>query len=59
MCLGNIWGKGQNGNVYSIFGVCPTILSGVTNNPNNGGIGSCNAPKILVKEENNEDLGIS
>ena len=49
--LGNVYGKGQNGNVYSVFGICPTILSGETNNKCNGGIGSSNAPKILIKEE--------
>lgn len=43
--IGNIYpSQGQNGNVYNVNGVSPTILSGqgVTGN----GIGSCNAPKV-------------
>lgn len=42
----NIYKSGsQNGSVYSINGVSPTIMSGqgVVGN----GIGSCNAPKIM------------
>lgn len=39
---------GQNGNVYDIQGISPTILSGTTDTKGNGGIGSNNAPKIIV-----------
>jgi hypothetical protein len=42
----NIYKSGsQNGSVYSINGISPTIMSGqgVVGN----GIGSCNAPKIM------------
>lgn len=46
--VGNIYeSKGQNGNVYDINGICPTISSGVTNTKGNGGIGSNNAPKVI------------
>lgn len=38
--------RGQNGNVYSIDGVCPSLMSG--QGVKGRGIGSCNAPKILV-----------
>ena len=49
--LGNVYPSGgQNGNVYDQNGISPTIMSGETSNPNNGGIGSNNAPKILVNE---------
>lgn len=49
--LGNIYdSKGQNGNVFLSDGLCPTIISGITDNEKNGGIGSSNAPKILVRE---------
>ena len=37
--------KGQNGNIYSCEGVCPTILSGQGIKGN--GIGSNNAPKVI------------
>lgn len=48
--VGNIYPSGgQNGNVYSSSGISPTILSGTTNTKGNGGIGSCNAPKVLVE----------
>lgn len=47
--VGNIYPSGgQNGNVYSPNGICPTLLSGETNTKGNGGIGSSNAPKIEV-----------
>ena len=47
--VGNIYPSGgQNGNVYDINGISPTILSGVTNTRGNGGIGRSNAPKVLV-----------
>ena len=49
--VGNIYPSGgQNGNVYNPNGISPTIMSGETSNPKNGGIGSNNAPKILVSE---------
>ena len=49
--LGNIYeSKGQNGNVFLPDGLCPTIISGTTDNEKNGGIGSNNAPKILVRK---------
>ena len=48
--LGNIYpSKGQNGDIYSILGVSPTILSG--QGVKGRGIGSCNAPKILIEYE--------
>ncbi len=47
--IGNIYdSKGQNGNIYSNTGISPTISSGTTENKNNGGIGSSNAPKVIV-----------
>lgn len=50
--MGNIYpSKGQNGNVFLPVGISPAIISGTTDNENNGGIGSNNAPKILVKYE--------
>lgn len=50
--LGNIYpSNGQNGNVYSPNGVSPTLVSGVTATQGNGGIGSSNAPKILVGDD--------
>lgn len=55
LLVGNIYeSKGQNGNVYLPASVSPTILSGETNNKNNGGIGSNNAPKILMEVLENE-----
>jgi DNA (cytosine-5)-methyltransferase 1 len=49
--IGNIYPSGgQNGNVYNANGICPTLLSGTTNTKGNGGIGSCNAPKISMEE---------
>ena len=46
--VGNIYpSRGQNGNVYSVEGISPTISSGVTGTKGNGGIGSNNAPKIV------------
>ena len=44
--IGNVYKSGgQNGTIYSVEGISPTIMSGqgVTGN----GIGSCNAPKLL------------
>ena len=47
--IGNIYeSKGQNGNVFLTDGLSPAIISGTTDNEKNGGIGSSNAPKILV-----------
>ena len=49
--VGNVFpSNGQNGNVYDEKGVSPTISSGTTNTKGNGGIGSSNAPKVLVRE---------
>lgn len=46
---GNIYpSNGQNGNVYNPKGLSPTLSSGTTGNSKNRGIGSNNAPKILV-----------
>ena len=39
--LGNLYGKGSNGDVYSIEGLCPTILTGTKGNMH----------KILVKND--------
>ncbi len=50
ICVGNIYGKGQNGNIYYELGISPTISSGTTETKGNGGIGSNNAPKVLFKE---------
>ena len=48
--MGNIYkSKGQNGNIYSIEGISPTISSGVTDTAVNRGIGSNNAPKIVYQ----------
>lgn len=47
--LGNIYPSGgQNGNIYHCDGISPTISSGETNTKGNGGVGSNNAPKILI-----------
>lgn len=49
MVEGNIYpSNGQNGNVYNTKGLSPTLSSGTTGNSKNRGIGSNNAPKILV-----------
>ena len=46
--VGNIYPSGgQNGNIYAIHGISPTIASGETNTKGNGGVGSNNSPKIL------------
>lgn len=45
--LGQIY-SGQNGAVYNPAGISPTSRAGVTNNPEHGGMGSSNSPKILV-----------
>lgn len=47
--VGNIYESGgENGNIYSVDGIAPTIKSGETSTKGNGGIGSNNAPKIAV-----------
>lgn len=47
--VGNIYQSGgENGNVYDINGIAPTIKSGETSTKGNGGIGSNNSPKIVV-----------
>lgn len=38
---------GQNGNVYSVQGISPTISSGETKTKGNGGVGSNNSPKVM------------
>lgn len=46
--IGNIYPSGgQNGNIYGVDGMSPTISSGSTSTKGNGGIGSNNAPKIF------------
>lgn len=53
MILLNIYkSKGQNGDVYSADGVCPTLRSG--QGVVGHGIGSSNAPKILLIYETPE-----
>ena len=51
--MGNIYpSRGQNGEIYSSFGISPAILSG--QGIAGRGIGSCNSPKIVevIYEEN-------
>jgi DNA (cytosine-5)-methyltransferase 3A len=49
--MGNIYPSGgKNGNVYSVEGKSPTIKSGETSNEKNGGVGSCNSPKIVFTQ---------
>lgn len=49
--LGNIYPSGgQNGNIYSARGLSPTISSGATDTAGNGGVGSNNAPKVLIDD---------
>ena len=51
--VGNIYPSGgQNGNIYDINGISPTISSGETSTKGNGGVGSNNAPKIIVDDTN-------
>lgn len=45
--LGQLY-KGQNGAIYDPSGISPTLRSGETSNPNHGGIGSSNSPKIAL-----------
>ena len=54
--VGNIYpSNGQNGNIVLPYGISPTILSGTTDNEKNGGIGSNNAPKILLRVRNEQE----
>ena len=49
--IGNIYpSKSENGNVYSENGISPTLKSGETSTKGNGGIGSCNSPKIVIQQ---------
>jgi hypothetical protein len=46
--VGNIYPSGgENGNIFSTDGKSPTIKSGETSTKGNGGVGSCNSPKII------------
>lgn len=52
--VGNIYNSnGQNGNIYSVDGISPTISSGATNTVGNGGIGSSNSPKVIIYDDYN------
>ena len=56
--VGNIYSSdGQNGCIYDIDGISPSISSGTTDNPRNGGIGSNNAPKVLIKNNPSKGSG--
>ena len=49
--VGNCYPSGgQNGNIWHEQGISPTISSGATNTPGNGGVGSSNAPKVMFDE---------
>lgn len=49
MVLGNIYpSEGENGLILDPDGIAKTLKSGETDNPESGGIGSSNAPKIMV-----------
>lgn len=46
--VGNLYPSGgENGDVLDPNGISKTLKSGVTDNPDNGGIGSSNSPKII------------
>lgn len=48
--IGNLYpSNGQNGDIYATTGVAPCLRSGQGEIGN--GIGSCNAPKVLVAQE--------
>ena len=50
--VGNIYpSRGQNGDVHSVLGLSPSIISGQGDVGN--GIGSCNAPKIILYDDFN------
>lgn len=52
MLIGNIYpSMGQNGNIYTTDGLSPAIISG--QGVRGRGIGSNNAPKILVLDDYN------
>ena len=56
--IGNIYPSGgQNGNVFEIKGISPAISSGSTSTKGNGGIGSNNAPKVVVELTAKERFG--
>lgn len=51
--LGNVFpSRGQNGDVFDTDGLSPCLRSGQGIKGN--GIGSCNAPKIMVYEEDTD-----
>lgn len=58
--IGNIYPSGgQNGNIFDENGISPTLSSGTTDNSKNGGIGSNNAPKVLVREATKQGYAIA
>lgn len=58
--IGNIYPSGgQNGSIFDENGISPTLSSGTTDNSKNGGIGSNNAPKVLVREATKQGYAIS
>ena len=55
MMIGNLYpSNGQNGEVYTTDGLSPAILSG--QGVNGHGIGSCNAPKIILLDDYNQSI---
>jgi len=56
--VGNIYpSKGENGDIINPEGISKTIKSGSTNNPKNGGVGSCNSPKVMVAHVSRSEEG--
>ena len=54
--VGNIYPSGgQNGDVYSVNGLSPTLLSG--QGVKGRGIGSCNAPKVVYEDKRRDTEG--
>jgi hypothetical protein len=51
----NVYNGGQNGDVFLYCGICPTLRSG--QGVVGRGIGSSNAPKILVIYETKVERG--
>lgn len=50
LCIGNIYpSHGQNGDIFDPDGLSPTLRSG--QGIHGRGIGSCNAPKIILYDE--------
>jgi hypothetical protein len=48
--IGNVYpSQGQNGDVFDPSGISPSLRSG--QGLHGRGIGSCNAPKIIIYEE--------